>query len=354
MRGYPILFARIIYGASWFFLSPYIPYLLSEFSAPKYFANLIPLSFFVTAAIMQIPAGLISTRLGMKNTYTLGLIIMGISDSLIGLSKDIGEVLFLYALTGFGASFFFSSAGGTLALINEGRTILVMGLYNAMFSVGGILGLNWGFVDSLVGFTYASLLLGSLTIIAGIINYVISYQNVKPEFKVLKNRNVFLVALSTVGVWGSYYVVSEYFPTFSYYVLGESSIITGSLSSLLLLSSVIGGVFTFTFSFIKNDKLRIIISSILGVIPVVFLYNYFLIGLVIMGIFNEMAISIIYAFVVKEVRSENSSLALAEVNSIQIGLGMLELLLPYLSLEYLWYLVIMVSLLPLLILINVR
>ncbi|BFH72808.1 MFS transporter [Sulfurisphaera javensis] len=354
MRGIPIFIARVIYGASWFFLSPYIPFILRMFSSSKNFANLIPFSFFVTAAIMQIPAGLISTKLGMKNTYTLGLFIMGISDTLIGLSKNIYEVLLLYSLTGFGASFFFSSAGGTLAVINEGRTVLVMGLYNAMFSIGGIIGLNWGLVDSLLGFSNASFLLGFLTILVSVINYLTSYTNVKPDFKVLKNKNVFLVASSTAGVWGSYYVVSEFFPSFAFYVMKTSPVVIGSISSLLVFSSVIGGIFTFIMSIIKNEKARIIITSILGVIPVLLLYNFYIIGLVIMGIFNEMAISIIYAFVIREVRSENSSLALAEVNSIQIGLGMLELLLPYISIYNLWYLVVIVSLIPLSILMKVR
>lgn len=353
MKGYPILFARAIYGASWFFLSPYIPYILHMFSSPKYFANLIPLSFFITAAIMQLPSGIISTKLGMKRTYTLGLFIMGISDFLIGLSSNIYEVLILYAMTGFGASFFFSSAGGTLAVINEGQTILAMGFYNAMFSVGGIIGLNWGFLDSMLGFSKASFLLGILTIIAGVVNYFSSYTNVKPDFKVLKNRKVFLVAFGTAGVWGSYYVVSEFFPSFSYYVLRVSSIIIGSISSILVISSAIGGLFTFILSAIKSDKLRIALASVLGTLPVLLLYNYFILGLIIMGAFNEIAISVIYAYAIKEVRSENSSLALAEVNSIQIGLGMLELLLPYVSLQMLWYLVAFVSLIPLLLLLKI-
>ena len=352
MRGYPILIARVIYAISWFFLSPYIPYLLENFSAPSYFANLIPLSFLISAAIMQIPAGIISTKLGMRLTYVTGLIIMGISDIFIGLSENIYEVIILYGLAGLGAAFFFSSAGGTLAAINEGKTLLVMGLYNAMFSLGGILGLNWGVIDSLIGFRFSSILLGLLTILAGIINYFMNYTNLKGNFHVLKNKNVIIVASATAGVAGTYYVVSEYFPSFSYYVFHKSSIIVGSFSSILLLSAFVGSSLTFTMSKLK-EKTRILVSSMLGILPVLLLYNYYLLGLIILGVFNEMAISIIYAYVVKEVGNENSSLALAETNSIQIGLGSLELLLPYVSLINLWYLVFIVSLLPLLTLIKV-
>ena len=352
MKGYPIFIARIIYGISWFFLSPYIPYLLKNFAAPSYFSSLIPLSFFISAAIMQIPAGIISTKLGMKLTYTIGLMIMGISDILIGLSENVYEVIILYGLTGFGASFFFSSAGGTLAVMNEGRTLLVMGLYNGMFSVGGILGLNWGFFDSLIGFRFSSILLGGLTLLAGIVNYFMHYVNFKGNFHVLKNRKVVLVASTTAGVWGAYYVVSEYFPSFSYYIFHESSIVVGSISSILLLSSFVGGSLSFIMNKVE-ERTRILVSSLLGVLPVLLLYNYFIPGLIILGIFNEMTISIIYAYVIKEVSSENSSLALAVTNSIQIGLGSLELLLPYLSLNYLWYLVVIVSLFPLVILTKV-
>lgn len=352
MRGYPILIARVIYGISWFFLSPYIPYLLQKFSSPPYFANLIPLSFFITAGIMQIPAGLISTRIGMRLTYTIGLIIMGLSDALIGLSQNVYEVLLLYGLTGLGASFFFSSAGGTLAVLNEGKALLVMGVYNAMFSVGGIFGLNWGLLDSFIGFKTSSILLGAMSITAGLINYFMPYGNHRANFKVLKNKKVFLVSSLTAGVWGTYYVVSEYFPSFSFYVLHQSSIVVGSISSLLLLSSVIGGFFTFLL-YRFRERTRVIASSVLGVLPVLLLYKYYELGLILLGIFNEMAISVIYAFVIREVSSENSSLALAETNSLQIGLGSLELLLPYISLSNLWYLVLLVSLLPLSLLLKV-
>ena len=288
----------------------------------------------------------------MRLTYVSGLIIMGISDILIGLSGNVYEVIILYGLAGFGAAFFFSSAGGTLAGINEGKTLLVMGLYNAMFSLGGILGLNWGIFDSLLGFRFSSILLGVLTLLAGIINYFMNYVNFKGDFHVLKNKNVILVASATAGVSGTYYVVSEYFPSFSYYFFHKSSILIGSISSILLLSAFVGSSLTFTMNKLK-EKNRIIVSSFLGILPALLLYNYFVLGLIILGLFNEMAISVIYAYVIKEVGNENSSLALAETNSIQIGLGSLELLLPYVSLNYLWYLTSIVSLLPLLILIKV-
>ncbi|MBP1357648.1 MAG: hypothetical protein JZD40_04075 [Sulfolobus sp.] len=191
-----------------------------------------------------------------------------------------------------------------------------------------------------------------MSITAGLINYFMPYGNHRANFKVLKNKKVFLVSSLTAGVWGTYYVVSEYFPSFSFYVLHQSSIVAGSISSLLLLSSVIGGFFTFLL-YRFREKTRVIVSSVLGVLPVLLLYKYYELGLILLGIFNEMAISVIYAFVIREVGSENSSLALAEANSLQIGLGSLELLLPYISLSNLWYLVLLASLLPLSLLLKV-
>ena len=354
MRGVPILLARAVYGTSWFFLSPYLPYLIGSIHAPHYFASLIPLSFFASAAIMQVPAAIISTKLGMKRTYTLGLIIMGVSDFLIGLFKEPYTILILYAFTGFGASFFFSSAGGTLAVLNEGRVTTALGLYNAMFAVGGILGLNWGFVDSILGFKLASIFLGSLTALMGIVNWFASYPNNRPNFNVIKDVRVAIIALATSGIWGSYYVVSEYFPSFSFYVLGRSAIITGSMSSILLLSSVLGGALSALIE--RRDKIKwIVITGVLGVIPVISLYTpYYEVGLFIMGFFNEMSISVIYSLVVDIVKSGNSSLSLAVINAIQIGLGMNELIIPSIAGFYVWVVVCLVSTLPLFLLNLVR
>ncbi|WP_221287670.1 MFS transporter [Stygiolobus caldivivus] len=353
MRGIPILIARAIYGISWFFLSPYLPYLIKSLDAPPYFTNLVPISFFASAAIMQVPAGIISTKLGMKKTYTLGLIIMGIGDSLIGLSPNIYTVLAFYAMTGFGASFFFSSAGGTLAVVNEGKVATVLGLYNAMFAVGGIIGLNWGFLDALLGFSYASLFLGAVTVVMGFLNWFSVYPNNKPDFRVIKDLRVVVIALATSGVWGAYYVVSEYFPSFTYYVLGKSAILTGSVSSVLLLSSVLGGTLTGLFE--NKDKVKgIVFTGILGVLPSILLYtDFYEIGLFIMGLFNELCISIIYSLVVNFVKSQNSSLSLAVVNAIQIGVGMNELLLPSITGFYVWVAVSIVSIIPLLLLLVV-
>ena len=341
MRGLPILIARAIYGISWFFLSPYLPYLV-----PKDMVELIPFSFFATAAVMQIPAGVISTKLGMKRTYSLGLIIMGLSDTLIGFVRNPYLILILYSITGFGASFFFSSAGGTLAVINEGRVTTVMGLYNAMFSVGGIIGLNWGFLDELLGFAYASAILGIATLLAGFINLLYNYHNVKPDFRVIKDKRISLIALLTAGVWGSFYVVSEYFPSFSYYYFGESSINVSSISSVLLLSSFIGGL----ASRLAENRVKqlVVLICFFGVVPVLSLYTrLYFIGLVAMGVFNEMAISLIYSLAINYSRSANSSVSLALVNAIQIGVGMTELLIPAVVGYFTWFFVALVSSLPL-------
>jgi MFS family permease len=347
VRGLPILLGRAIYGISWFFLSPYLPYLV-----PQNMVELVPFSFFATAAIMQIPAGIISTRLGMKRTYSLGLIIMGLSDALIGFTRNPYLILFLYSLTGFGASFFFSSAGGTLAVINEGRITTVMGLYNAMFSVGGIIGLNWGFLDELLGFTYASAMLGIMTLSMGLVNLFYGYSNVRPDFRVIKDKRVSVIALLTAGVWGSFYVVSEYFPSFSYYFFKESSINVSSISSVLLFSSFIGGL----ASRLAENRVKQLVTLIcfLGVIPVLALYtSLYYVGLVVMGVFNEMAISLIYSLAVNYSRSVNSSVSLALVNAIQIGVGMTELLIPVLVGYFTWFIVALVSSLPLIGLLSV-
>ncbi len=346
IRGFAILFSRVIYSINWFFLSPIIPFLLHKYSLPQNYSALIPISFFIGAAFMQIPSALISTKIGMKTTYSLGLLIMGVTDILIAFSNSFLQLLIFYGLTGAGAAFFFSSAGGTLASLYSNKTATIMGIYNSLYSIGGAIGLTWGLLDEKIGFVPSTLLLGSLTIVLGIINLFSNYENYKPKLRVITNRNVLLVALGTAGAWGEFYTISELYPSFADFVLKKSPITYGLFSSILLYSTMVGGFLTFLMDLFKNRRfLGLAISTILGIIPALMLYtNYFLVGMVILGLFNQISISLAYAMAIDFVSAENSSIALGELNAIQIGTGTLIVFISSLNLALSWYISVIIDL----------
>ncbi|AWR98201.1 MFS transporter [Acidianus sulfidivorans JP7] len=320
MKGYSIIFARIIYSISWFYLAPAIPMLVSKFKIAESLAGFIPFSFFLGSGIMQLPAAFISSKIGTKRTLILGLIIMSISSALVGLSDDFYQVLIFYFIGGVGASMFFSTGAAILAFLNEKNLGKALGLYNAAFSLGGIIGLNWIFLYNSIGFRFSTLLLSAITLIAAIFN--LNKPNYKPNWNFIKDKNSLIVGISTSGVWGIYYVIGELFPDFAKIYLHLQVIQGSEFTALLLISSMIGGLLGFLSDRFNKIKL-LLISSLLGVLPSLLLYTkIYLIGIIILGIFNELAISVEYA-IASNNKSINASITLAEVNSINILLGSL-------------------------------
>ncbi|MBP1358186.1 MAG: MFS transporter [Sulfolobus sp.] len=347
IKGLIILVSRLIYSISWFFLSPIISSLLHKYNLPIYYSSLVPISFFIGSAIMQVPAALLSTKIGMKITYSLGLIIMGITDTLIAFANSFSEIILLYGLTGVGSGLFFSSSGGTLASLYPKKSATVMGVYNALYGIGGAIGLEWGLVDKIMGFFYSTLLLGLLTLVLGIINMLSNYTNYKPDIKLALNKNVILIALGTAGAWGEFYAISELYPSFANFVLGKSSIIYGVITSVLLYSTVIGGFMSFIMDIFKKHRIPgLVVTTLLGIIPALTLYtNYFIAGMAVLGFFNQISISLAYALAVETVGVENSSLALGELNALQIGIGTLIVFISSLNLALSWYTSVIISLL---------
>jgi ACDE family multidrug resistance protein len=352
MKGKSIYVARVIYSISWFYLAPYIPYIIYKFNIQASLAGFVPFAFFIGSGTMQVPSAYLSTKIGLRNTLCLGLLTMSISSLAVGLSFTFFQLLVFYFIGGIGASMFFSSGGAIIAELNKNNLSRLMGLYNAAFSIGGIIGLNWIFFDKALSFTYASLLLSLLTLISLLIN--IKVPNVKPTWKTIRNRNVLYLGISTSGVWGIYYAIGELFPNFAFDFLHISIVESGEIASLLLFSSFVGGLLGFIGD--KIGKLKgLIISSLIGIFPSLLLYTkFFIIGIIILGIFNELAISIMYSIVALEAKGANTGIGLAEVNSLNIILGTwLDPLATFIGF-YSWITLVLISVIPLVLIRKIR
>ncbi len=319
MDGKRIFLARVIYAIQWFYLAPILPEILSRFSLPPSYAGLVPLSFFIGSGSMQLPSAFISSKIGLRRSLTLGLVIMSVSPILVYVSESFYELLLSYMMAGIGASLFFSSGGGLLVLLNKDRPSTALGIYNSLFSLGGLLGLNWIFLEKSYG-PISFLLISALTLLSSLLCFF-TKADLKPNWNVVKDRRIFYLGLSTSGVWGVYYVIGELFPTFSLYYLHIPVTSSSEITSLLLLASMLGGSLGFLGD--KVDKFKIfILSSLAGTIPSLMLYTYFFIpAIFILGVFNELAISILYS-VTSYIAKEGSSVALAEVNTVDILIGM--------------------------------
>lgn len=212
MKGLTILFSRVVYAISWFYLAPEIPKILTYYHQPNSLAGIVPFSFFLGSGVMQVPSAYLGTRIGQRNSLVLGLLIMSGSAFSVALSDTFLSILLSYFIGGVGASMFFSSGGAILSSLNRSRLSFSLGLYNALFCVGGFIGLNWALVYNLTGFKIGAILVGVMTLASAMTN--LGLPNQKPTWSIVRNRNVIVLGIATAGVWGIYYAVGELLPTF--------------------------------------------------------------------------------------------------------------------------------------------
>jgi ACDE family multidrug resistance protein len=319
MRGWIILISRVFYAMSWFYLSPILPLLSRELNFPISLAGLVAASFFLGAGSMQLPSAYLSTRLGTKRTLSLGLIVMGVANLFVSQSNSFIELLLAYSIVGVGASMFFSSGGGLLSYLNS-RASTVLGLYNGLFSVGGILAFLYGDIEISLGWRWPVAALGLLTLALGIITMRSSLPNPAGKWGTVKDPRVLILGLGTSGVWGAYFALGNLYPTFASTFQGVQLSFASTLSSLLLVSSALGGFLGFLGDRVKGMGI-LLLPSIASMVSILILYVNSVAGLILTGLFNELAISIMYARAASAVGYLNASISLAEVNSINMLCG---------------------------------
>jgi len=364
-----VLLARFMYSLNWFLTSPALPVIAQEGSIPLWMLGLVPLAFFISTGACQIPAGFVSNRLGSTRTYVLGLVVLSLGNLILPLSPNVTWLLFTRALAGVGAALFFASAGGVVLGLYPEKPGLIMGLYNVAFALGGGGGLLWGVLEQAYGWRFGIALGGVLGFAVALVNLAIvggvavkGRYDVRQALKLFSDRTMVLGAASYVGVWGAYFAVGQLLPTYQQTVLAQTTGQSGIESSPLLFASILGGLSSVLYDRTSHKKGLLLLAGALAAFPVALFPfgNGMLIlpALLVMGFFNELAISMFYAFAGNQ-SPEKASASLAVVNMIQILLGMwvsplLSVIAYTFSWNLGWFVVGVGSLIPLLLLIKVR
>ena len=327
-----VLLSRFVYSLNWFLTSPALPVIAQEGGIPLWMLGLVPLAFFVSTGICQIPAGFVSNRLGATKTYVLGLVVLSLGNLVLPLSPDVTWLLFTRALAGVGAALFFASAGGVLLGLYPKRPGLIMGLYNVAFALGGGGGLLWGVLEQAYGWRFGVALGGALGVVVAVLNLVLvggvfvkGRYDIGQALKLFSDRTMVLGAVSYMGVWGVYFAVGQLLPTYQQMVLAQTTGQSGIESSPLLFASILGGLSSVLYDRTSHKKGLLLAAGALAVLPITLFpfANGLLIlpSLLVLGFFNELAISMFYAFANNRA-PEKAAASLALVNMVQILLGM--------------------------------
>src|SRR5271167_3345894 len=99
---------------NWFDVATAFPLIGTEFNVGLGPLSLLISLYIVGYGLMHIPGGMLATRIGMKRTLVLGLLIQGFAGIMSGLSSNYTELAFFRVVSGVGGSVFI--AMGTAAV----------------------------------------------------------------------------------------------------------------------------------------------------------------------------------------------------------------------------------------------
>ena len=176
-----VLSSRVVYTINWFNISPALPIIQSDLKIDQASIGLLTSSFLLGAGLFQIPAGVLSSRWGPKNTSQLGMLTLSLSAIGEGVSPNFPILFTSRFLLGIGAALFFAPAIGVLTpLFKHDEEGFVMGLYSAMFNVGGGLGLfAWAFLVEVWNWHVALVLGGIIGVVLVMFGQVVIPKDVQ-------------------------------------------------------------------------------------------------------------------------------------------------------------------------------
>ena len=316
-----IILARIVYSAYWFYLAPALPIISVEFRVSKALLGLVPFIFIVGAASFQIPAGIIASHIGNARTAGLGLLIMAVTGLLTPLSTSFYEVLILRLIAGVGAALFFSTGAAMLSTAYPERVGTLLGIYNAAFGLGSGVGLAWGVTYAFLGWRISTMLLSAVGIPLALVVFFLQggYMRVP---RIRFSRDAVVIGIATSGFWGAYYAAGSLLPTYA--VSRGLPLYTSSLlTSIMLFSSVFGGLSGRVIDIIRNRVLLIVVLTVIGTVPLLLVPTLNMAAIIIagglMGFTNELALTAAYTLAA---RHENPALSLATLNALNMVIGM--------------------------------
>jgi len=244
--------SRIVYAINWFNISPALPFVAAEFGVNLAGLGVLGTAFLVGIGIFQIPAGLVAARIGARTTSMIGLATSSLFGGLSGLAPDYSSLILFRFLTGTGMAFFFSPAMGFFApLFGDKERGFAIGVFNSSFSVGSAIAFGvWSILVAQVGWRVSLLIGGVLGLVLTLENLMVSrgissggHSSKVTTLElggVLRNKNVWLIAVALTGVGGTQYVVSQFIVIYLKDILSMEVATAGLVATAISVASIIG------------------------------------------------------------------------------------------------------------------
>src|ERR1700722_1359807 len=160
---------------NWFDVATAFPLIGGEFHVGLGSLSYLISLYIVGYGLSHIPGGMLATRIGMKRTLVLGLLVQGLAGVMSGLSYNYTELAFFRVVSGIGGSVFI--AMGTAAVFvwfQEKDVTFALGITGgAAFSAGAAFALYvWVFVQRATSWHTSLVLAGVFELLVMVVTLV--------------------------------------------------------------------------------------------------------------------------------------------------------------------------------------
>ncbi|MGB7970244.1 MAG: MFS transporter [Methanobacterium sp.] len=246
-----VFFASIIAFMGLGLVDPILPAIASQLKASPSEVTLLFTSYNAIMAIAMLVTGAISSRLGIKNTLLIGMVIIAVFSTLGGLSNNVWTIIGLRGGWGLGNALFVATALTAIVTLSKTSTAKAVILYEAAIglglSIGPLLGGLLGDISWRYPFIGVGLLMSSAFILLIVSmtkskeekteNIVKTHTSILDPIRALKHRPIRIFGITAFLYNFGFFTILAYAPfVIGLNALGIGLVFVGWGSSLAITS----------------------------------------------------------------------------------------------------------------------
>ena len=258
-----LILTRTIYAINWFNMASIFVLIAPDFRENISGLGLVTGSFYMGLGIFQIPGGVLAAKIGPKKTAIYGTVIASVAALLCAFCTAFYQIILLRFLVGFGMALFFPPGVTLIAkYFRKESEGLSVGMFNAVFYVGGALGLfAWSVLAIAGGWRLSLVTSGGLGLVtAFLLILLVPKDSVSEHFtvrisdlkRIILDKWLLLLSLELFGVVSGSSLVT----TFMVYYLVDSLKVNTAFSGLIASLAPLSAIFACPIFGLLHDKAR--------------------------------------------------------------------------------------------------
>ena len=240
--------ARLIYAVNWLNLGALFALMGPALGAGVSGLGEATAAFYLGLGVAQVPSGLASARYGPKRPVFWGIVSASSASAAVSVCGQLWQVAALRFVVGVGMAFVFSPMVVLVARYFGGaRAGVGVGLFNAAFDVGGLLGLYvWIVVATVTSWQFATVLGGMLGLAtAAAVHLTVSPDSGSPHAvsasalrAILGDRQLILLGVGTLGLSVGNTLVASFMVYYLSQGLGVPLLLAGLATSMVMVMPI--------------------------------------------------------------------------------------------------------------------